>query len=413
MEWEDLRINAERLRRSLEEMARIGATSGGGVERLALTAEDQTARNLLVRWMGEAALEVTVDEMGNVFGRRAGTSGGLAPVLTGSHLDTQPRGGRLDGALGVMAALEVLRTLGENRIRASRPIVMVNWTNEEGTRFAPGIMGSGVWAGQMPRDRAYAQTDSRGRRFVDELERIGYRGAAPARPEPVHAYYELHIEQGPVLERLGRRIGVPHGIVGLHWREVRVRGQGNHAGASPMAGRSDALCAAAEMILAVEGTARAAGSGLVATVGRIRSQPGSPNIIPEEVVFTVDLRCWDDGVAWEAWRTMERAFDDCARRRGCIVHTAGHWDVRPVPFHPPLVRQIEETAQTLGHGTHAMVSGAGHDAGHVALVAPAAMVLVPSIGGRSHVEAEDTAWEDCAAGADVLLRCVLRSAMET
>ncbi len=407
---EGLRVDGARLRASLEAMAAIGATPGGGVTRLALSDEDRRARDLLVAWLRELELDVAVDEMGDIWGRRPGRDGSLPPALVGSHLDTQPRGGRFDGALGVMGALEVLRTLADAGVETERPVVLVDWTNEEGSRFSPAMVASGVWAGALERDWAWARADAAGARQGDELERIGYRGDLPCRAVPFHACFELHVEQGPRLEREGRTIGVPRGIVCLHWYDVTVRGQANQVGPTPMAGRRDALVAAAEMIGAVRATAERLGGDLVATVGELHNVPNSRNVIPGETRFTVDVRSWDDELALRAWDEMEAAFGAVAGCHGCELRTEVTWRVGRNEFDPRLVELVRATAGRLGHAPLSMVSGAGHDASYAAMTGPTAMVFVPSVGGRSHVEVEATSWEDCAAGADVLLGCVLEAA---
>ena len=255
MNIKDLRINGNRLRESLEEMAKIGATPGGGVQRLALSDEDKQARDLFVSRLKEIGCDITIDEMGNIFGTRKGKDNSLTPVISGSHIDSQPKGGRFDGVLGVMAPLEILRTLHENNIETERPLVIVDWTNEEGSRFAPAMVSSGVWAGKLDRNWAYDRTDIHGNKQGDELERIGYKGKEPCKAGPFHAYYEYHIEQGPILEQLKKTIGAPKGIVCLHWYDVYLEGTANQVGPTPMAGRNDALLSASEMIQAVNKTA--------------------------------------------------------------------------------------------------------------------------------------------------------------
>jgi N-carbamoyl-L-amino-acid hydrolase len=412
MKYEDLRVNGARLRASLEEMARIGATPGGGVQRLALSDEDKQARDLFVRWLKEMSSEISIDEMGNIFGRMPGRSNELPLVMAGSHIDSQPNGGRFDGILGVMGALEVMRTLDENRIKTERPISIVDWTNEEGSRFAPAMVGSGVWAGKLTLEWAYGRRDVNGKTFGDELERIGYKGKQPAVKWPVYAYYECHIEQGPILEKELKLIGIPKGIYCLHWYDVYLEGTANQVGPTPMEGRNDALCAAAEMILTVNQLPEKMGGNMVATVGEIHNFPNSRNIIPDKVHFTVDIRSWDDDLAIRAWEDMEKDFQAIADRRGCPIRIEITWRVEHTPFDDRLVKRISKTAEHLGYSTHQMVSGAGHDASYMAMVAPTAMIFVPSIGGRSHVEVENTGWEDCEAGANVLLHCMLQSAME-
>ena len=413
MEDKTLRISGQRLRQSLETMAHIGATPGGGVQRLTLTDEDKQARDLFVSWLKELDLTITIDEMGNIFGRRPGKNNNLAPVMSGSHIDSQPKGGRFDGILGVMGPLEVLRTLHENNIETERPVVIVDWTNEEGSRFAPAMVASGVWSGALERDWAYNRTDLAGNRFEDELIRIGYKGAAPCKAFPLHAYYEYHIEQGPMLEREGKTIGAPKGILCLHWYDIYLEGTANQVGPTPMEGRNDALCAAAEMILAVNHLPERMGGNMVATVGEIQNYPNSRNIIPDKVHFTVDIRSWDDNLALAAWKKVEQDFRKIADRRGCPIRCEETWRVNHQPFDQRLVERVLQSADMLGYSNLKMVSGAGHDASYVNHVAPTAMIFVPSIGGRSHVEVEATTWEDCEAGGNVLLHAMLESANES
>jgi len=412
VEVKNLRVNGQRLKFTLEMMAKIGATAGGGVHRLALSDEDKQARGLFLEWLKEIDLVVTVDEMGNIFGKRDGKRPNLPTVLTGSHIDSQPQGGRFDGILGVMGALEVLRTIHENHIETERPVMIVNWTNEEGTRFPPAMVGSGVWAGKLDRDWVYDQADIQGKKLGGELERIGYKGQQPARKWPVHAYYELHIEQGPILEKEGKRVGVPKGILGLNWYDVYIEGKANQVGPTPMEGRNDALCTAAEMILKVNELPMRMGGNMVATVGEIHNFPNSRNIIPGRVHFTVDIRSWDDDLCLRAWEELKKDFGRISEKWGCPVKLVETWRIEHAPFDEKLVKRVGETAKYLGFSTHFMVSGAGHDASYVNQVAPTAMIFVPSIGGRSHVEVENTKGEDCEAGANVLLHCVLQSALE-
>jgi beta-ureidopropionase / N-carbamoyl-L-amino-acid hydrolase len=412
MDVHKLRINGQRLKDSLEQMARIGATPGGGVQRLTLTDEDRQARDLFVSWLRQIDCEVTVDEMGNIFGRRPGRDNSLAPVMSGSHIDSQPKGGRFDGILGVMGSLEVLRTLHENNVGTERPLVVVDWTNEEGSRFAPAMFASGVWAGALARDWAYGRHDINGKRFEDELIRIGYKGPAPCRKFPVHCYFELHIEQGPMLEREGKQIGAPKGILCLHWYDVYLTGEANQVGPTPMEGRHDALVAAAEMIVKVRELPQAMGGNMVATVGEIQNHPNSRNIIPDRVHFTVDIRSWDDDHALRAWERLRRDLEAIAARHGCPIRIEETWRVNHSPFDETRVQQVLLAATALGYSNMLWVSGAGHDASYTNQVCPTAMIFVPSLGGRSHVEIENSRWEDCDAGVNVLLHCLLTAAME-
>jgi N-carbamoyl-L-amino-acid hydrolase len=407
-----LRINGKRLRSTLEEMAKIGGTPGGGVTRLTLSDEDKRARDLFVEWLKELDLEITIDEMGNIFGRRPGKNNDLPPVVTGSHIDSQPKGGRFDGILGVMGALEVMRTIHENKVETEHPVVIVDWTNEEGSRFAPAMVSSGVWAGALERDWAYARTDINGKKQGEELERIGYKGKVPAERWPVHAYFEYHIEQGPILEREKKTIGAPKGILCLHWYDIYLEGEANQVGPTPMEGRHDALCAAAEMILKVNELPDRMGGNMVSTVGEIQNYPNSRNIIPDKVHFTVDIRSWDDDHALKAWELVKKDFQDIAARRGCPIRIEETWRVEHAPFDQRLVQMVMDSAKELDYSYLHMVSGAGHDASYMNQICPTAMIFVPSIGGRSHVEVENTTWEDCEAGGSVLLQCVLKSADE-
>ncbi|MDF1564736.1 MAG: Zn-dependent hydrolase [Deltaproteobacteria bacterium] len=413
MDLSKLRVNGARLRETLETMAKIGGTPAGGVQRLACSDLDKQGRDQLCAWFREIGLEITVDQMGNIFGRRPGKQNDLAPVMSGSHADSQPKGGRFDGILGILGMLEVLRTIHENEVETERPLIVVDWTNEEGSRFAPAMVASGVWAGELDLQWAYERTDIDGKKQGDELERIGYKGEAPCKAFPVHAYYEYHIEQGPILEREGKQIGAPKGILCLHWYDVYLEGEANQVGPTPMEGRHDALCAASEMILAVEALPGKMGGNMVATVGEIQNEPNSRNIIPDKLHFTVDIRSWDDELALKAWDGLRGQFEEIAARRGCPIRIEETWRVEHAPFDEKLVDRVLESAELLGYSNMRHVSGAGHDASYMNHVCPTAMIFVPSIDGRSHVEVEETTWEDCEAGANVLLHAVLASANET
>ncbi|MFP4180804.1 MAG: Zn-dependent hydrolase [Spirochaetaceae bacterium] len=411
MDWKDVKVNGKRLQNTLEEMAKIGATPRGGVHRLALSDEDKQARELFISWLKEMNLEITIDDMGNIFGRRPGKNNDLPPVISGSHIDSQPKGGRFDGILGVMGALEVMRTVHENNIETERPLVIVDWTNEEGSRFSPAMVSSGVWAGKLDKQWAYDRTDKEGKKQGDELERIGFKGDVPAQPSPFHAYYEYHIEQGPVLEKLGKTIGAPKGVVCLHWYDIYLEGTANQVGPTPMAGRNDALLSASEMIQTVNKVAHIMGN-MVGTVGEIQNYPNSRNIIPDGIHFTVDIRSWDDDHAIKAWELMKQEFQAIADRHGTPIRMEETWRVQHAPFNDALVKNVLEAADNLGYSNHYMVSGAGHDASYMNQLGPTAMIFIPSIGGRSHVEVEESTWEDCEAGANVLYQCMLKSAME-
>lgn len=411
---ENLRINAARLRASIGFSAGIGATENNGIQRCAATDEDKRMRDVLARWLRELECELRIDEMGNMFAIRPGRNRRLGAVMAGSHLDTQRPGGRFDGVLGVLGALEALRSINDAGIELERDFIVVNWTNEEGGWFAPACMGSGVWSGSISKEWAYERRDRDGKTvFGRELARIGYMGNFPCDHKKwnIEAAYELHIEQGPILWKLEKQIGAPEGIVCLHWYDVYLEGTANQVGPTPMEGRNDALLAFSEMCQTVNKVAHQMG-GMVATVGEIQNYPNSRNIIPCRVHFTVDIRSWDDKRALRAWQLMMKEFEIVAERRGCRIRSEEFWKVGHASFDRRLVELVLESAGELGATSLRMVSGAGHDMSEISKVARAAMIFVPSIDGRSHVEAENTAWDDCARGADVLLRCILRTSQQ-
>jgi N-carbamoyl-L-amino-acid hydrolase len=403
-----MRINADRLHESLRQLARIGATPGGGVTRLALSQEDRTARDLLRRWMEDADLRVRIDDLGNITGRRAGAQSGAA-VLMASHIDTVRRGGRYDGAYGVLAALEVMHTLNDLGVTTAKPLEMVNWTNEEGVRFEPAMTASGAVAGRFTPEYVYERTDATGARFGDELERIGYKGDRRDRPGPIAAYLELHIEQGPVLEDAAVPVGVVEGIVGITWSEVTAEGHADHAGPSPMPLRRDALVAAARVIAGVEEMAKTV-VGAVGTVGRIAAEPNVINTIPGKVTFSVDLRHPDPATLDTLFASLERMGRDIAALTGVSIGVNRFWTSEPTPFATEVVEAVQAAADELGVPTRRVWSGAGHDAKYMQDVAPSAMIFARSINGLSHCEQEYSAPEDLEAGANVLLRAALRLA---
>ncbi len=401
-----IQIDGTRLNASLQELATIGATPAGGVTRLSLSDEDKTARDLLARWMTEAGLDVRIDDLGNMSGIRPGTEEG-PPVYLGSHIDTVVRGGRYDGALGVMGALEVIRTLNDHDVQTRLPIGIVNWTNEEGVRFEPATLASGVVAGAFTRDYAYGIRDRAGLSFVDELARIGYLGDEAQRPLPASAYLELHIEQGPVLESLGKPVGVVGGIVGIIWNEVVVIGQSDHAGPSPMPLRKDALMAASVMIASIEKLALDRDDVAVATVGRIKVEPDTINTIPGKAVFSVDFRHPDSETIEYLARELAKLGDTVARNRGVEIAVDRIWTSDPTPFDPAVVEAIRAGCRELELPYEELWSGAGHDAKHLADLVPSGMIFVRSQGGVSHAEIEESTPEDITAGGNVLLQAAL------
>jgi len=403
-----LSIDGERLWRSLMDLARIGATPKGGVRRLTLTDVDREGRDLFVRWCRDAGLAVEVDAIGNIFARRAGAEPGLAPVTIGSHLDSQPSGGKFDGAYGVMAGLEIVRTLDDAGVRTRAPVEVAAWTNEEGSRFVPTMMGSGVYAGVHRLEDALAQRDVDGVTVREALAAIGYAGSAP--PHPVGAYFEAHIEQGPVLEETRTTIGVVLGALGQRWFDVAIVGQDAHAGPTPMDTRKDALLAASRLVLEVNRIATTFPDYARGTVGCLQVKPNSRNVVPGEVRMTVDLRNAKDTTL----SAMVEALRDAAARfaRECRVAIELQEVVRfpPSEFAPALVESVRAAARELGLAHRDIVSGAAHDAVYLARIAPAAMVFVPCEGGISHNETENARAADLAAGCNVLLQAVLRRA---
>jgi N-carbamoyl-L-amino-acid hydrolase len=403
----NLRIDAARLWDTIMETARIGATEKGGVRRLTLTDLDRQVRDWFVAACTDAGCTITIDELGNIFARRPGRDNTLPPIAMGSHLDTQPTGGKFDGIVGVLAALEVVRTLNDAGYETRAPLEVINWTNEEGSRFAPAMLASGVFAGAFPRDYAYGREDRDGKQFGAELERIGYRGAAPCGAHPLAAFFELHIEQGPILEAEEKTIGVVTGVQGMRWFEVTVCGMDSHAGSTPMPMRRDALLGAARMIEAVHAAGVAHAPAAVATVGLIEARPNSRNVIPGEVFFTIDIRHPEDGVLGEMEGLLRSEVARIAGESRLEATVARVWDSPAVHFDAGCVAAVAAAAEGLGLAHRPITSGAGHDAAYVARVAPTAMIFIPCERGISHNELERTEPEQVAAGANVLLHAVL------
>ena len=403
----NLAIDEERLWSTIMETARIGGTEKGGIKRLTLTDLDREVRDWFRAACEAADCTVTVDDVGNMFARRAGRDPSLPPIAIGSHLDTQPTGGKFDGVIGVLAGLEVLRTLNDLGIETEAPIEIINWTNEEGSRFAPAMLASGVFAGVF--DRAYADSreDREGKTFGDELDRIGYRGSEPCGARKLGAHFELHIEQGPILEAEEKTIGIVTGVQGMRWFEVTITGRDSHAGSTPMAMRQDALLAASRMIGGVHAAAMAHAPDAVGTVGLIEARPNSRNVIPGEVFLTVDLRHPDDAVLAAMEELVRATVDDAASESRVHARIERVWDSPAVRFDPGCVSAVARAAASLGFPAREIVSGAGHDSAYIARVAPTTMIFVPCAGGLSHNEAESAEKDDVAAGASVLLRAVL------
>jgi beta-ureidopropionase / N-carbamoyl-L-amino-acid hydrolase len=406
-----LRVDGERLRGRLATLAEIGDTGDGGNCRLALTDADKAGRDLVVEWMEALGLEVRIDAIGNVVGRRAGRED-LAPVMTGSHIDTVATGGRYDGSLGVLGGLEVVETLNDAGVVTRRPIEVAFFTNEEGARFSPDMLGSMTYAGGLPLEEALDRTDPDGIVLGDELDRIGYRGTMPV-PGPVpHAFVELHIEQGPVLERRGHTIGAVTGVQGISWQELTIRGQANHAGTTPMAMRHDAGFAAGALTQRVRDLVTEMGGAQVGTVGVIDVDPGLTNVVARRARMTVDLRNTDEALLAEAECRLADHVREVAEAEGVTVDSRATARFEPVTFDARVIDLVEATAERLGHSVQRLPAGAGHDAGLIAGVCPAGMVFTPSHEGISHNPTEHTDPEDLDAGADVLLQVLLTLAEE-
>ena len=408
----NLTINGERLWASLMELAKIGATAKGGVCRLAASDLDGEARRLFIRWCEEAGCTVTVDRIGNIFARRPGRNPALPPVVTGSHLDTQPTGGRFDGAYGVMAGLELVRTLNDLGYETEAPVEIVAWTNEEGSRFSPAMVGSGAFTGVFELDTALATRDNNAPNLTlgAELERIGFAGPAPVGGRAVAAYFEAHIEQGPILEAAGLPIGIVTGAQGQRWYEITVTGQEAHAGPTPMPRRRDALVGAARMIDAVNKIGHAHAPYACATVGFVEVSPNSRNTIPGRVFLTVDFRHPEDAVLTAMHEELRDACAAAAATQKLDLDVKEFWYFPPTPFEPRLVGKVRDAAAAQGYRHQDIISGAGHDAVYMARVAPTAMIFVPCVGGISHNEIEDAKPDDLTAGCNVLLNAVLDTA---
>jgi len=400
-------INADRLLGSLTEMARIGATAKGGVRRLALTDLDREGRDRFVSWCQEAGCRIRVDRLGNIFARREGQSPERPPIVTGSHLDTQPTGGRFDGVYGVLAGLEVVRTLNDHRRTTDAPVEVVVWTNEEGSRFPPAMVASGAFAGVFDLQYALSRTDLEGKTLGEELARIGYSGDEPVGGRPLGAFFELHIEQGPILEAERKTIGVVTGAQGQRWYEITLTGQEAHAGPTPMTLRRDALVGASRVVLEVNRIGLAHPPYACATVGLLNVGPNSRNTIPGETFFTVDFRHPDEQVLASMDRQLRRCVADIGRDLRLQTQLEQIWHSPAVAFERSCVASVRRAASRLGLPHRDIVSGAGHDACYISRVAPTGMIFVPCENGISHNEIENASREDLSAGAQVLLEVML------
>ncbi len=404
------KIDGQRLWDSLMAMAEIGATPKGGVKRLTLTEVDKAGRERFATWCQALGLTVRVDAIGNMFARREGRDPNRLPVLFGSHLDSQPSGGKFDGALGVIAGLEVMRTLHDLNITTEAPLELVNWTDEEGSRFGHSLMGSGVWAGVYPQAKAYGLTDVDGVSVESALSAIGYKGPHPAKPFPADAYFELHIEQGPILEKEGRTIGVVTGAQAQVWWDARILGQDSHAGTTPPYARRDALVAAARVIDLVDRRMRERGDDGRGTVGFLKVAPNSRNVIPGEVAFSVEFRHPDTAQIEHLAASFPGEARALVAETGCRLDLTELFRFAAQPFDPDCVALVQQAADRLGHSSRRIVSGAGHDAVYVARCVPAAMIFTPCKDGLSHNEAESIEPSEAEAGCQVLFEAVVARA---
>jgi N-carbamoyl-L-amino-acid hydrolase len=405
-----LTINSERLWNSLMELARIGATEKGGVRRLALTDLDRQARDLVIRWCQDAGCTVKVDAVGNIFARRAGQDASLPPIMAGSHIDTQPSGGKFDGNYGVLSGLEVIRTLNDQRVQTRAPVEVAIWTNEEGSRFTPVMMGSGVFVGAFPLEMVLQRPDIDGITVGEALNSIGYAGPEPVGGRPVGAYFEAHIEQGPILEDEGKVLGVVVGALGLRWYDVVITGQDTHAGPTPMRLRKDALLAASGIVTEINAIAQRYQPDGRGTVGFLQVKPNSRNVVPGEVRFSVDLRHAEDAELERMEHDMRAACERLAQAQKCAASVERVANYPACRFDETCVAQVRAGAQQAGFSHMDIVSGAGHDAIYMARICPTSMIFVPCEGGISHNEIENAKPEDLAAGCNVLLHAVVERA---
>lgn len=405
-EIKNSRINGERLWASLMELAKIGATPKGGCCRLTLTDLDRQGRDLVIRWAKAAGLSVTVDKIGNVFMRREGRNPSLPPIVSGSHIDTQPTGGKFDGNYGVLAALEVVRTLNDLHIETEAPVEVVFWTNEEGSRFVPVMMGSGVFASVFALDNIYAATDSEGKTVGEELKNIGYLGTQTPGDHPIGAYFEAHIEQGPILEDEEKIIGVVQGVLGIRWYDCIVTGQESHAGPTPMHLRQDAMQVAARVMQEVVAIARRSEHGR-GTVGMVQVYPNSRNVVPGEVKFSIDMRNISDDEVAKMDGALREYINTVSQEAGMAITLEEVSHYPAAPFHPDCQAAISRAADQLGYPSRPIVSGAGHDAVYMSYLAPTGMIFIPCKDGISHNEIEYASPEHVTAGANVLLQVIL------
>ena len=405
-------IDADRFRNRFETFNEIGATEAGGVNRPALSDANKRARDQVVEWFEDAGLSVTVDEMGNIFGRRADERDDADPVLFGSHVDSQYNGGRFDGVVGVLGALEAVEALNDADRTTERPVEIAVWSNEEGVRFQPDMLGSGVFCDVFDLDYAYSRTDKDGNTFGEELERIGYKGDRPCEPRDLHCYFEAHVEQGPFLEQQDLPLAAVEGVFGFSWMNVAFEGQANHAGPTPMNMRRDAMVGTSDVVRAVRRITATEGTDLVGTVGSVDVWPNAINVIPERVEFTVDFRSYDNAVVEAAVERIQEEIETAAEREGLDYEFEEIMRVDADPFDAGCIETVVDAIEAREYEYTRLVSGAGHDANYLNTICPTSMIFVPSVDGISHRESEFTEWDDVVAGAEVLLSAVVAKANE-
>ena len=410
MNTSELRVNGDRLWDSLMRMAQIGATPKGGVCRLALTDLDLESRDLLSEWCASEGCDRKIDPMGNLFFRRLGTSSDDRPVGAGSHLDSQPTGGKFDGAYGVLAALEVIRTLNDNDVSTDLPVELVVWTNEEGSRFPPAMIGSAIYAGVFDLEYGHSRADLDGRTMGEELKRIGYLGDSLPKDHQFSAFFEAHIEQGPILEEMELPIGVVTGVQGVNWYDVTITGEETHAGPTPMDKRRDALRGASELLPKIYQIAWDAGFDARITLGEFRIYPGSRNTVPSRVEFSIDMRHPKMSEFDRLDQQIKDTVAQFAEQSNLDAEIDHIWRSPPIEFNPECIEAVRSSAKTCGYEFNEMVSGAGHDSVYISGVAPTSMIFVPCDDGVSHNEFENISKEQAEAGANVLLHSVLSRA---
>ena len=405
-----LEIDAERFSETFDRYSAIGATDDGGLHRLALSDADRRVRDRFIGDLETLDVSVRIDELGNIFGRREGTYSDRAPVLVGSHLDSQPWGGRYDGQLGILSALEALRTLDDLNIDTAHPVEIVNWTNEEGSRFKPALLGSSTYVGDHALEDALAATDGDGTSLESELESIGYRGEVTCEAGELAAYLELHVEQGPKLDTAGKSIGIVDGIFGMAWLEVTIQGTADHAGPTPMDQRTDAMATAGSAINRIGSLPQKLSQDTVVTVGELSVSPNSINVIPDEVTFTIDVRSYDDKIVNDAIGRIETEVAAACDHEGTEYDFEILWQIPHTEFSPVTRTALSKAADQTGCSSQHIIGGAGHDAVSLQSITDAGLLFVPSVDGTTHNEDEYTEWQDAVAGANVLTNALLQLA---